>query len=140
VAHVTGRSVKQWRTTPPQDTALRFARHLPCRNLPAFADLEQASLQDDEPQQPATDDKAAPQAQHATQTKLAAPARLGERKHARSHLPHRWLHAAMRASRHGKRQEHSRSILRALRGKTQAQRRQGGDQNLASHAAAQRGV
>jgi hypothetical protein len=42
VLNITGRSVEQWRSTPPQDTALRFVRRLPCRDLPAFVELEQA--------------------------------------------------------------------------------------------------
>jgi Transglycosylase SLT domain len=46
VVRVTGRSAEDWRTTPPDDAALAFVRHLPCRGLPAFADLEQAQLQE----------------------------------------------------------------------------------------------
>jgi hypothetical protein len=42
VMNITGRSVEAWRKTPPEDAALRFARRLPCRGLPAFAELEQA--------------------------------------------------------------------------------------------------
>jgi hypothetical protein len=42
VMNITGRSVEAWRKTPPDDATLRFARRLPCRGLPAFADLEQA--------------------------------------------------------------------------------------------------
>lgn len=45
VMHVTGRSVEQWQTTPPDDTALRFVHPLPCRDLPAFAELEQAQAE-----------------------------------------------------------------------------------------------
>ncbi len=41
VRNITGRSVEQWRKTPPQDAALRFVRALPCRQLPSFAQLEQ---------------------------------------------------------------------------------------------------
>ena len=42
VLRVTGRSVEQWRKAPPADYALAFVQRLPCRELPAFADLEQA--------------------------------------------------------------------------------------------------
>jgi soluble lytic murein transglycosylase-like protein len=42
VARVTGRSVDAWRKAPPDDSALTFVRLLPCRELPAFQDLEQA--------------------------------------------------------------------------------------------------
>ena len=45
VIHVTGRSVEQWQKTPPDDAALRFVRRLPCRDMPAFAELEQAQSQ-----------------------------------------------------------------------------------------------
>jgi len=55
VLRVTGRSAVQWRTTPPADTALTFAQHLPCRGMQAFADLEQAQLQQAQAEQPAQD-------------------------------------------------------------------------------------
>ena len=42
VMNITGRSVEAWRKTPPDDATLRFARRLPCRGMPAFAELEQA--------------------------------------------------------------------------------------------------
>jgi hypothetical protein len=45
VMNITGRSVEQWQKAPPADADLRFTRHLPCRDLPAFAELEQAQLQ-----------------------------------------------------------------------------------------------
>jgi hypothetical protein len=45
VLRVTGLSAGQWRTTPPADTTLTFAQHLPCRAMPAFADLEQTQLE-----------------------------------------------------------------------------------------------
>jgi hypothetical protein len=45
VARVTGRTVDEWRKEPPSDSALMFARPLPCRGLPAFADLENDQLE-----------------------------------------------------------------------------------------------
>jgi hypothetical protein len=42
VVRVTGRSVEQWRKAMVDDSDLTFAPLLPCRDLPAFADLEQA--------------------------------------------------------------------------------------------------
>lgn len=42
VLRVTGRSAEAWRTSPLDDSQLTFVRSLPCRHLPAFADLEQA--------------------------------------------------------------------------------------------------
>jgi hypothetical protein len=53
VLRVTGRSAEQWRITPPADTALTFAEHLPCRGMPAFADLEQSQLEQAQAEQPA---------------------------------------------------------------------------------------
>jgi hypothetical protein len=52
VAHVTGRSVDQWRKTPPDDEALKFVHRLPCRDLPAFAELEQEQQAQAERAQP----------------------------------------------------------------------------------------
>jgi hypothetical protein len=42
VLRVTGRSAEAWRKSPVPDSQLTFARPLPCRRLPAFAELEQA--------------------------------------------------------------------------------------------------
>ncbi len=46
VLRVTGRSAEAWRKSPPDDSKLTFVRHLPCRDMPAFADLEQAQLKE----------------------------------------------------------------------------------------------
>jgi hypothetical protein len=46
VLRVTGRTAESWRKSQPADSKLRFASSLPCRNLPAFAELEQAQLKD----------------------------------------------------------------------------------------------
>jgi hypothetical protein len=46
VLRVTGRSAEAWRKSPPNDSRLTFVSRLPCRGLPAFADLEQAQLRD----------------------------------------------------------------------------------------------
>jgi hypothetical protein len=54
VVNVTGRSVEEWQKTPPDVAALRFVRRLPCRDLSAFAELEQAQVQqaDERPKAP----------------------------------------------------------------------------------------
>jgi hypothetical protein len=70
VAHVTGRSVDEWRTMPPHDAALTFVQRLPCRNLPAFADLEQAQLVQTQLEQP------------VAATARGARRHVAERKHA----------------------------------------------------------
>ncbi len=48
VVLVTGRSAEEWRKTPPGDAALHFVARLPCRDMPAFADLEQAQMQQEQ--------------------------------------------------------------------------------------------
>lgn len=45
VVRITGRSVEAWRKGPVDDAALRFVRPLPCRELPAFASIEQAQAE-----------------------------------------------------------------------------------------------
>ena len=41
VVRITGRSADEWRKSPLDESALRFARPLPCRELPAFSSLEE---------------------------------------------------------------------------------------------------
>jgi hypothetical protein len=41
VVRVTGLSVEAWRKIPIDNDALTFVPHLPCRSLPAFANVEQ---------------------------------------------------------------------------------------------------
>ena len=45
VFRVTGQSVDRWRKTPLDDSKLTFVRPLPCRELPIFADMEQAQIE-----------------------------------------------------------------------------------------------
>ncbi len=53
VVRVTGHSVEAWRKTPLDDSNLTFVRPLPCRELPAFAELEQARMREAQPVQEA---------------------------------------------------------------------------------------
>lgn len=46
VQRVTGRSAEAWRKSSVDDSKLTFTRELPCRGLPAFAELEAAQLRD----------------------------------------------------------------------------------------------
>jgi hypothetical protein len=65
VVSITGRSVGAWRKSPVDDSALRFARPLPCRELPAFAGIEQAQAEqipEPAPEQPHESHAAAPAA------------------------------------------------------------------------------
>jgi hypothetical protein len=45
VVRVTGLSVETWKTMPIDNAALTFVPHLPCRRLPAFANVEQERMQ-----------------------------------------------------------------------------------------------
>jgi hypothetical protein len=46
VLRVTGRTADAWRKSQLADSKLRFASSLPCRTLPAFAELEQAQIRE----------------------------------------------------------------------------------------------
>ena len=48
VVRVTGLSVETWKTMPIDNAALAFVPHLPCRSLPAFANVEQEQMQQNE--------------------------------------------------------------------------------------------
>jgi hypothetical protein len=69
VLRITGRSAEAWRRAPVDDSRLAFVRPLPCRNMPAFAELEQAKLQ-----QPPLADEPQPQQDKNTATVAAKAA------------------------------------------------------------------
>jgi hypothetical protein len=48
VVRVTGLTVEAWKTMPIDNSALTFVPHLPCRSLPAFANVEQEQIQQTE--------------------------------------------------------------------------------------------
>jgi len=101
VMDITGRSVEAWRKKPEDGADLRFAAQLPCRQLPAFAQLEQSQTR-----QPALEHKAAEQAyaqvtpsqQEASPQKTAvsqpnevakaAPTAQPRKREARAQTPH----------------------------------------------------
>jgi hypothetical protein len=62
VVRVTGRTIEAWRKSPVDDSKLTFVRLLPCRQLPAFAELEHSQLQETDPVE---ETKTAPAKQHA---------------------------------------------------------------------------
>jgi hypothetical protein len=81
VVRVTGRSAEAWRKAPQNDSQLTFVRLLPCRGLPAFADLEQAQLREaeeaqeaQEQQQPSHQEKAEPAGLKPVKDAAARPA------------------------------------------------------------------
>jgi hypothetical protein len=79
VLRVTGRSAEAWRKSAPQDSKLTFAPSLPCRGLPAFAELEQGQLRDAQQNDDAKDaqpqqEKIATHVAHLIVRKVAAKA------------------------------------------------------------------
>jgi hypothetical protein len=90
VLSVTGHSAEEWRKMPVDDASLHFVRRLPCRDLPAFADLERAQQEEqaaqdaqrraqaEQQRQAQAEQKAAQQKKEPLQTEATA---RGERKH-----------------------------------------------------------
>jgi hypothetical protein len=82
VLRVTGLTVEAWKTTPIDNSALTFVPHLPCRSLPAFANVEQERIQQTELEQarraPATNED-------ATAVAAAAEASNSDTKEQSSH-------------------------------------------------------
>jgi Transglycosylase SLT domain len=87
VVNVTGRSVEEWQKTPLEDAGLRFVRRLPCRDLSAFAALEQAQPQQADEKPTAPDE--ANGAAHSQRNRLA-----GQKHHPRNLLRREPIHAA----------------------------------------------
>jgi hypothetical protein len=75
VVRVTGRSAEAWRKSPQNDSQLTFVRLLPCRGLPAFAELEQAQLREaqEAQQQQSHEEKAEPAVAVKAGNEPAAP-------------------------------------------------------------------
>jgi transglycosylase-like protein with SLT domain len=93
VVRVTGLSVDAWRKMAVNDDALAFVEHLPCRNLPAFASMEQAQseqvqLQQVKLEQLKIDEAKAEQAK-LEQAKLDKPATKASPKLHREHAAER---------------------------------------------------
>jgi len=114
VLHVTGRSVQEWRKTPPDDDALRLVRRMPCRDLPAFAQLEEdAQLQEAQlqrtqiPQAPAPQPVEARPAEKPRDTEKTIVAHdkrehVAERKHPAAPAHHEGARTAERGRHHEK--------------------------------------
>jgi hypothetical protein len=127
VLRVTGRSAEQWRTTPPTDTALTFAPLLPCRSMPAFADLEQTQLQLLQGEQPAqapakpVEDETATVTPHAAKTNSGAERHGADKKVSLAKAWAKALHIADRgdppAGRHHARHERQASHEHAKGGR-----------------------
>jgi len=105
VIRVTGLSAEAWRKIPVDDAALTFVRPLPCRSLPAFANLEQEHLAEAQAEQ-------AKIAQ--VEAQLASAEHSAERKHERRQVRHeahraaREHHASKREAEHHPRAAHEK--------------------------------
>lgn len=88
VANITGRSVEQWRKTPPDDTALKFIRRLPCREMPTFADLEQAQHELAQAEQKQSEQMKSERTDDRVQRRVTA------RQHPRPHAHRDEIHTA----------------------------------------------
>jgi hypothetical protein len=71
VLSVTGHSAEEWRKMPVDDASLHFVRRLPCRDLPAFADLERAQQEAQAAQEAARRAQAEQQRQAQAEQKAA---------------------------------------------------------------------
>ena len=120
VIHITGRSVEEWKKAPPADADLQFARRLPCRDVPTFAGLEQAQLQQSEAEQAQTQQTQAQKApsgakQPAPEGKAARNARKDEHPKRERIAEHERKHDRSRRepSRTAERERHHRARLEA---------------------------
>jgi hypothetical protein len=106
VVRVTGLSIEAWRGMPVDNDALTFARLLPCRSLPAFANVEQTQWEDAQLEDakadrggrnaPPTDET--PAARHTPPHDAAhGPARPHERQERQAHQERKDHHEALRA-------------------------------------------
>jgi soluble lytic murein transglycosylase-like protein len=119
VLRVTGLSVETWKTMPIENYALTFVPRLPCRGLPAFANVEQEQTQQAEQEhakqveweadkaleapaaaEPAAQSKTA----MAHETKRARSQqdvhRIASETHGRKHEPSHATHEARAAAKH----------------------------------------
>jgi soluble lytic murein transglycosylase-like protein len=87
VLGITGRSVEQWQKAPLDDAVLQFTPRLPCRDFPAFAELEQTQQQQaklEHEQAQLTQAQQSPKPKVDEKAKAAAPLkqeRVAEREH-----------------------------------------------------------
>ncbi len=112
VVRVTGLSAEAWRKIPVDDAALTFVQHLPCRSLPAFANLEQETSEQTQLAQAKLHQEEATIA--ATAKDAATDKHAADRKRGRSHGRHeargvdRSRHAEKREAAHHPHAAHAR--------------------------------
>jgi hypothetical protein len=123
VVRVTGLSVETWKTMPIDNAALTFVPHLPCRSLPAFANVEQEQMQQSELERakraPAADGE--PSNPDAT-NQAAMPAAPEQSRPSKYVRVHEARHLARETSKPASKREAKHEVLRiarAGRGSTQ---------------------
>lgn len=123
VMHITGQSVEEWQKTPLDDGALQFARRLPCRDLPAFAQLElaQQQVKVEQAQAKLTQSEQPAQRPQPQPAKLAASGaekrgRVADGKRGRGRIGHEEVRVAGR-DRHAEKREVKEHLKVAQHGK-----------------------
>ncbi len=102
VIDVTGRSVEQWQKAPQDAAKLHVVRRFPCRDMPAFTELEQAQLQEAQLEQQQTQQAQAEQPQKSKAPQKTAATtrkkhqRVIEPRYARTRLRHEKVRTATR--------------------------------------------
>jgi hypothetical protein len=116
VVRVTGLSVEAWKTMPIENAALTFVPHLPCRSLPAFANVEQEQMQQSElerAKRALAADAETPNPGATYQAVMpAAPEQPHQSKHERAHEAH---HLARETSKPASKREAKHELLRIAR-------------------------
>jgi hypothetical protein len=107
IVQVTGRSADEWRKTPPDDDALHFVPRLPCRAMPAYANLEQVQKQEEQAQQDAArqaeaEQQTAKAEQQAAKAQEPAEPHVADRGHSRLRGGRNALRVAARDYHDGK--------------------------------------
>lgn len=104
VVRVTGLSVEAWRKMSIDNNALTFVPHLPCRSLPAFANVEQEHSHQTELERAkyarAESEQDLDASLSAVSTARSTAKQTRENKHARAHGEARRLAHAGHASKH----------------------------------------
>jgi Transglycosylase SLT domain len=116
VVRVTGLSVEAWKTMPIENAALTFVPHLPCRSLPAFANVEQEQMQQSElerAKRALAADAETPNPGATYQAVMpTAPEQPHQSKHERAHEAH---HLARETSKPASKREAKHELLRIAR-------------------------
>ncbi|HET8918789.1 MAG TPA: lytic transglycosylase domain-containing protein [Xanthobacteraceae bacterium] len=115
VVRVTGLSVETWKTMPIDNAAMTFVPRLPCRSLPAFANVEQEQMQQIELERakraPAANEEVSSRDTAVEPAIPAAVRQAGRSKHERVREARRLAHeseSSKRASKHETKQALSR--------------------------------